>query len=350
VDDSANPADLLTRLCAGMWAARLVQAAAGLGIADALPDGQPTPVAEIAAATGTDPHTLDRVMRALAAQGVFASGDDGCYVHSDLSRALRRDGPSSMLSLVLMSAADWNWSTWARLSDSIRSGQPGFPAAHGKDLWTHFAEDEPAAGTLFQQAMTDFARQTDAALADALAPVLDRPVPDRAGGSTVVDVGGGNGNLLAAVLDRHPGVDAVLLESEATLRTLGADPRTAALADRFRLHAGDALRALDCPADVYLLKQVVHLFDDDTAVRILRNCAAAARPGARVVVIERVLGAGPEAAFTALIDLHMFLVLGGRERTEAEFAGLFARAGLRFSHATPVVAGMHLIHATTRRP
>jgi len=333
------PADqALAHLLSGMWVSRLIQAVAELGIADALHQGGPARVADLAAATGADPDTLNRVLRALAALGVFAPVGDGTYVHTEMSRLLRRDEPGSMVGMVGLFGADWQWRSWSRLADSLRSGRAGFVEAHGKDIWAYFAEDEPAAGAAFQEGMNALAAVTDGPLADAL---------DVTGVHTLVDVGGGHGNLLAAVLDRHPHLDAVLFESEATLHSLHADPKATERAARFTSVAGDALAALDVPADMYLLKQLIHLFDDDAAVRIIGNCAAKANNGARVVVIERLITDDPDSAFTKLVDLQMFMVQpSGRERTEQQFARLFERAGLRFQGVTPTTppTGMYLIH------
>jgi C-methyltransferase len=320
-----------------MWVSRMLHAVTELGVADALPAQGDSPIEELAASTGVDSSALDRVLRALAAHGVFARNGDGRYRHTDLSRTLRRDHPGSLRNLALLSCADWQWRSWANLTGTIRSGRSGFVTAYGKDIRAYFAEDDPDAGAVFQGAMTDLAAHTDRILAEAI---------DLAGPVTVADVGGGHGSLLAAILDRHGEVDAVLVESEATLRGLSADPRTAALAARLRLQPADIVRAVDCAADVYLLKQVIHVFDDETAVRVLRNCAAGARPGARFVVIERLVTGEAAATLAKLMDVQMLVVeLRGRERTERELTALFDRAGLAASRITPTPSGMSLVEA-----
>jgi len=334
-NDVAAAVDRLSGLMPGMWVTRMIHAIAELGVADALPDDGSVAVEELATATGTDSDALHRVLRALAAHGVYVSAEDRRYAHTELSRLLRRDHPYSLRNLALIGGAPWQWESWSGLTDSLRTGESAVGSMLGKDLWAHFAEDDPAAGAVFQRAMTDFAAMTDGPLADAL---------DLSAARTVVDAGGGHGNFLSAVLDRYPHIDAVLFESEATLRSMAADPRTQKRPGRFRIETGNLLDAVDCPADVYLLKQVLHLFDDETAERVLRNCAASAKPGARIVVVERVITDGPHATHVKLIDVLMFVTQQqGRERTEREFAELFDRAGLRFAGVTPTPSPLCLI-------
>jgi C-methyltransferase len=329
--------ETMHRLLSGVWVARLIHAIAELGVADALPLDTPALVADIAAATGTDPDALHRVLRTAAAFGVFAADPDGRYLHTELSRLLRGDEPNSIRNAALIACADWQWQAWARLTDGIRSGRSAFADAFGKDMWAYFAEDDPAAGAVFQQAMADLATMTDRALASAV---------DLADAETVIDVGGGHGHFIAALAERNPDIEAVLFESEATLAGITEKPGAAAPARHFATRAGDFREAIDYTADIYLLKQVIHLFDDEMSVRVLRNCAASAKPGARIIVIERIITDGPESVPAKLFDMEMFVVQSqGRERTEREFAELFERAGLRPSEVTVTPSGMCLIEA-----
>jgi C-methyltransferase len=329
------PAALLHRLMSGIPVARMIHSITELGIADLLVEGTPVAVTDLATAAGADPDTLNRVLRTLAAFGVVAAAGDQRYLPTDLSRLLRQDRPDSMRGAVLMACAEWQWQAWRGLTDSIRTGKSGFTKVFGKDVWTYFAEDDPGAGMVFQHAMADLAAMTDRPLAASI---------DLTGVRTVVDVGGGHGHLLRALVERNPHLEAVLFESDAVLSSLTEDPRADGLSSRLAVRSGDFRSAVDCVADVYLLKQVLHLCDDDLCVRILRNCAAYAKPGARIFVIERLVTAGPDSLEAKLFDIMMLMVQQqGRERTEDEFARLFERAGLRFRRVIPTPVGMALI-------
>jgi len=320
-----------------MWVSRMLYAVAELEVADALPDGDSATAAKLAAAVDADPDRLQRVLRALAAHGVFAAVDDRRFAHTDLSRLLRSDHPNSVRNLALMHGAPWQWEPWNHLTDGIRTGASPFVAAFGKDAYTYFAEDNPASRAVYQAALTEIAAATDGPLADAL---------DLSGAHTVVHVGGRTPDFLASLVRRHPHLDAVLFGTHATLRGSGAGPDEPRLTDRIRLVPGDYLRAVDCTADVYLLKQLLHFHDDETCVGILRNCAANAKPGARIVVNERVLDERYGLPYASLHDVMMFVVLdSGRDRTEREYADLFGQAGLAYSHITPTPSGMCWIEA-----
>ncbi|WP_416210425.1 methyltransferase [Frankia sp. Cr1] len=325
-------------LVSGAWVAQMINAVAELGIADALSDDKPVPADELAVATGVDPDKLHRILRALTAFGVFAADTEGRYVHTDLSRVLRRDHPTSMRNAVLTACADWQWQSWSRLTDSVRSGRSAFDDVFGKDMWSYFAEDDPGAETVFQEAHSELATMTDRPLAAAV---------DIADAVTVVDIGGGYGDFLAAVVDRHPHLNGVLFDTPGTLRSLASDTAAARRAERFTLQPGDFCETVDCSADIYLLKLIICSFDDDMGVRILRNCAANAKPGARIVVIDRVVTNGPDSVQAKLSDVQMFVLHpDGRVRTEREFADLFEKAGLGAPHFTPTPSGIYLIEAT----
>jgi hypothetical protein len=191
-------------ILSGAWVAQMVNAVAELGVADALSDDKPASAEELAIATGADPDKLHRVLRALTTVGVFAAAPEGRFVHTDLSLVLRRYHPMSMRNAVLTACADWQRRSWSGLTDSVRSGRSAFYDVFGKDMWSYFAEDAPDAEIVFQEAHTELAAITDKPLAAAL---------DIADATTVVDVGGGHGNFLAAVVDRNPHVEAVLFET-----------------------------------------------------------------------------------------------------------------------------------------
>lgn len=307
------------RRAQALWTSAIIHAAARLGLADLI-DDEPIAVADLAAASGTRPEELRRLLRALDAHGMFVHTGDDRYAHTEYSRTLRSDSPSGVLNLTLLGASEWNWAVWSRLADTVRTGEPAFTLHYGKDLYGYFAEDDPEAGAVFNRAMSESGRWTTAPIAAAL---------DMAGVGSVADVGGGQGGLLRAVLERHPDVTGTLIDSPQVLEHADPALRRDPLSSRFTQAPADIRESVPAKADLYLLRQVMHIWDDVTCEQILRNCAAAGNAGARVVLAEHVIidQARPNSTFSTLIDLTMMLIGPGRERTAAEFTALLERAG-----------------------
>lgn len=318
-----------------MWASAIIQAAGQLRLADIVGD-DPVGYTELAAKAGADPAALLRLLRALAAYGIFRTDDGIRFAHTPASLMLREGVPGSVLNLNLLGASEWNWTIWARLAEAVRTGSAVFPAAYGKDLYRYFAEDAPEAGEVFNKAMSESGQWTSEPVAAALG--LRQ-------GAAVADVGGGQGGLLRLLLERNPGASGFLVDSEPVLAHADAALREGPLADRCRLVPADIRQAVPAVADVYILRQVMHIWQDEDVTAILGNCRASARSGARVVLVEHVVsGDGkPNSTFTTLIDLQMMLLGLGRERTGDEFAALFRAAGLEFSGITPLAGPLDLI-------
>jgi hypothetical protein len=325
-------------LSVSMWTSRMVQTAIELGIPDAIPIDGGASATTLADLTGTRPDLLARLLRALSAHGVFALAEDGVYVHTEVSLVLRNDHPHTVRRYAAIFANQWMWKACAAMTDVVRTGRDPLLTEFGRPMWAYLAS-EPAEALAFQQGMTDFARLFAPSLAEAL---------ELRDARTVVDVGGGQGILLGAVLDRHPDVDGVLFENETVLASLRADRLTAQFIDRFRLMAGNALEAVDCPADVYLFSNFLHLFEDDDAIRMLTNCAATAPPGARIIAMERVIADGPQDTFGTMLDLMMLCLNHGLERTEEEFHTLFERAGLGWVGITAATGDVSIIEGVVR--
>ncbi|MEO3806393.1 methyltransferase [Nonomuraea sp. B1E8] len=321
-------------LSTGVHASAVVRAAVQLGLADAV-DGEPVTLEELASAAGARRDTLERFMRLLTAYGIFAEAE-GRYEHTPLSRALRSDAPGGPAAIIRL-GGDWNWILWGLLAHSVRTGEAAFQAHYGQDIFAYFDQNRQA-GEAFQHGLSVVAQREDPLVAEAL------PVKD---GECVVELAGGKGNLLRAVLERHPGVTGVLVETEQALDTVDPALREGPLAARFRAFPGDCQTAVPGGGDVYLIKQTLHMWDDDTCLRVLRNCRRAAPPGARVIVVEQLLASGPAERRARLMDLHMLLVAGGKERTEKEFAELFDRAGLGFGGVRGEAGDLRLIEAVT---
>ncbi|MEU2287238.1 methyltransferase [Streptomyces sp. NPDC013178] len=313
-----------------------VTAAARLSLADVL-DEEPQPVGVLAAAVGADREALGQLLRALACHGVFRETEEGTYAHTELSRLLRTDAPAGRRAMALLAGAPFAWQIWSRLDDAVRTGRSVFPDVYGTTLFQHLHEEEPELGMLFDRAMAKSGEATSAAVAAAL---------DLTGTATLADIGGGRGTLLKALLEQHPGMGGVLFDLEKVVAA--ADPslrEDGALGDRCRLVAGDCHVDVPVKADTYLLKGVVHMWNDDTAVAVLRTIARNAPAEARVIMIEQVLDATRNPEIATVMNLLMLVSQGGRERTGGEFRALCERAGLEFRHITGTGSAVHLVEA-----
>lgn len=333
-----TPAPLrLHALAYSLGVSAAVTAAARLGLADALGE-RPLPVAELATAVGADTEALGQLLRALACHGVFREETDGVYAHTELSRLLRSGAPGGRRAMALLAGAPFAWRIWSRLDDAVRTGRGVFPEEYGTTLFTHLHEAEPELGALFDQAMARSGETTAVSVADTV---------DLTGTGVLADIGGGRGTLLRLLLERHPDMHGVLFDLEQVVAGADAALRPGgALAGRCTLTAGDCHAGIPVKADTYLLKGVVHMWNDDTALAVLRTLARGAPPGARVVLAEQVLDMTATPEIATVMNLLMLVSQGGRERTGREFRDLFERAGLEFRGITPTGSVVHLVEGT----
>jgi hypothetical protein len=309
----------------GAWAARLVHTAAELAIADSLADGSHS-VDFLAARTGTHAPSLARLLRALTAIGVLYESEDRLYSLTPLGATLQSDVPGSMRSWVLLAFSDDQGTSWEALTHNIRTGENAFQHLFGTDIWTRLAE-RPEAARLFDEAMESLTQGVNR-------PLIANYPFDSFG--WIVDVGGGNGSLLLPVAERHPSMRVTIFDlphvAEATRRRISA----AGLSPRCEAVDGDAFVAVPAGADAYILKGVIHDWDDEEAVAILRTCRAAMPDRSKLLIIERILPEriDPNDALTRakfIHDINMMVNPGGQERTQVKFRDLLAQAKLRLT-------------------
>jgi hypothetical protein len=304
----------------------MLQIVAKLGVADLLASG-PRPVAELADATATNADALKRVLRALTSVGVFASDGQERYGLTPLGECLRSDARQSIRNRLIMHGTT-HWQNWGELEHSLRTGLPAFERAFGKPLFDYLASD-PDASLRFDQSMAY------RGAIDATAVVAAYDFSDA---TTVVDVGGGNGTLLAAVLAAAPSARGVLFDLPHVVAGSGSVLLRAGLSERVRVEGGSFFDAVPRGGDVYLLQKVLHDWDDERSIRILANCRTAMEPSARLLVLETLVPPGDAPHFSKLIDVHMLVETGGRERTGEEFDRLLAGAGLRLQRTLPTAS------------
>ena len=309
--------------------AKIVHAAAELRLADLLADGSRTS-AELAERAGVDTDSLRRLLRALAGLGVVAQTGPDRFELGELGEPLRTDTRDSVHGLFTMLCGPENWRSWGELPASVRTGEPGWNRAHGLN-WVEFYERHPDRSANFNRAMAEHTR-------DAAPGIVDGAELSRF--RKLMDVGGGDGTLIAEALRAHPALNGVVFDLPAGLAQARANLEAAGVAERCRLESGDFFESVPAGADAYLLKQVLHDWDDERARAILCAVRRAMTRDSRLLLAERMLPVEIDAAAvpTLLVDVLMMVVTGGRERTEAEFAALLADAGFeptRISDALP---------------
>ena len=335
-DKTAGPADqaadaqsayaFIKEVAGHILLARAIGVAAELGIADLVAQA-PLSIEELAAATGAHPESLYRLVRMLGGHGVFAELPDGRIRSTPRADVLRRDHPESLHDLLSMTWQNLHWDTFRALPDAIRTGGIAFDQVFGQSFFDYLAA-HPEMGAAFDMRMAAVSRAENPPIAEAY------PFGDF---KRVVDLGGGRGGLLAAVLQRYPTVEAALYEQPQVLAE-PTDLAHAGLLERVERLSGDFFTAVPAGFDLYFMKRIIHDWDDERAVRILRNCAAAMSPGSRVAVADAVMLPGNDPDPNKTLDLGIMALTPGKERTAAGFAELFAAAGLRLTRIIPTAA------------
>jgi hypothetical protein len=304
----------LREMVVASWSAQAIYAAAKLGIADLLAS-EPKTAAELAAATNTSPDALYRVLRALASVGVFTEVSPRLFAMTPLAEGLRTGVPGSVRHLTMWYGEDV-FRAYAEIGHSLGTGQPAFSRVFGADLWTHFARNAESSATY--NAGMGVARWTDQI------PLVR--AYDFAGIRKIVDVGGGQGSMLAAILHENPAMRGVLLDLASARNGHSRHFEDAGVAERYEFVEGSCFDRLPA-ADAYWLSCLLHALDDERATAALARVREAIHPEGRLLVVERIVPEGDAPSFAKLLDVTMLVVAGGRERTEAEFASLFQRSG-----------------------
>jgi len=328
------PPVVLLRMMTGYWQAKALAVAAELGLADLLRDG-PRTAAALAEICNVDADSLHRLLRALASVGVFVQTEPGSFALTPMADLLRSDRPDSMRALARMYGSE-QYEAWGGLLESVRDGGPAFDHAFGTSYFTYLAA-HPEASSIFNDAMTGWTAQ----LSDAVVAAYDF-----SGSGRVVDVGGGIGLLLATILAAVPTLLGTLFERSHVAQQADAYLRATPIGDRCTVVAGDFFEAVPDGGSFYVLAQILHDWDDDHCAKILRNCREAMLPDAKMLVIEQVIPPRNEPSLGKWLDLHMLVLLGGRERTEAEYASRLRAGDFELDRVIPTAAGASILEAT----
>lgn len=313
----------------GYQLSQAIYVTATLGIADLLKDGARTSD-ELAAATETDPPTLYRLLRALAAVGVLHEEDGRRFELTPVGEQLRSDHPQSIRGWAAFIGRPYHWEAWGHLLDSVRTGENAFRLLNGTDIWSYRAE-RPEESAIFDRAMMALTGASNQALLAAY---------DFGRFGTVCDVGGGNGALLASLLANYPAMQGILFDQPHVVAN--ADYVLRHVADRCRVVPGSFFEAVPEGGDAYVLKAIIHDWDDEQSTTILGSCRRAVKGGS-LLVIERVIGDPNEGPATKFGDLNMLVAPGGQERTVEEFRALFAAAGFELGSVTETSSGLAVL-------
>jgi len=318
------------------WISQMVFVAAKLGIADALARG-PLKPAVLAKRVGAHPASLQRILRALASVGIFAETSDGRFRLTPVGATLRSDTPGSLHSFALMVVEGYNWDAWGNLLEGVRSGEVPFQQVFGLPVF-EYLRAHPEDDRIFSQSMASISGPENDAVARAY---------DFGRFTTLVDVGGAHGHLLATILRRHRRLRGVLYDQPQVVASATKSGFVTAkgIATRCTIEGGSFFESVPKGADAYIMKYILHDWNDEQCVTILRHCRAALAPGGRILVAEHVIRPGNQADWGKLLDINMLALTGGQERTRDEFRTLFARAGLRLQKVHPTAAALSLLEA-----
>ena len=335
------PQAVLYQMAIGHYLSRALHLAAKLGIADFLQDG-PRSAEQLAAATETDTSSLRRVLRFLVSAGVFEERDDGGFALTDLSQCLRGDAPGSSRAMVMLFGGERVQTAWGDLEYCVRTGEPAF-RKHG--ISDHFAEmaKDPAEAARFDAAMADFTRLAAVAVAASY---------DFSALRTIVDVGGGNGALLIGILGAHPHLRGVVFDQPHAVQRAQRQIEEAGFAERCEAVAGDFFAGVPRGGDAYMLKHVIHDWNDERALAILRNCHDAMPANGKLLLVEGIYPARIDQSLAsrgaAANDVNMLVNTGGRQRSEGEFRALYDAAGFGLTQIVPTPGNVSVIEGVHR--
>jgi hypothetical protein len=318
------PDSLLMQMLFGAVTQRSVCLAARLGIPDLLSE-RPRSAAELAASTGVHAPALYRMLRTLAGVGVFTEGSDGKFALTPIAALLRADAPDSLRDFAVMMGEDWMWQAWGELPYSVSTGGVAHAKAQGMGSFEYFQKNA-AAGKVFNAAMTNFTRAAIPAILESY---------DFSGINVLADIAGGHGLLLASILKAHPHLRGILFDLPFVIEGATGLLAEHDVVDRVEAVPGDFFKGVPAGADAYMMKHIVHDWDDESSIKILKNIHAGLSGKGKVLIIEMVIPEGNEPHPSKALDILMLLMEGGKERTRDEYGALLDVAGFRLTRVIP---------------
>jgi hypothetical protein len=332
--ETGSPSDQMLQMISGFWVSRALYVAAKLGFADHLHD-QARTAAELAAVTGTHAPSVYRVLRALASVGVFVEDEQGRFAVTPLGETLRSAVPGSQRAFAISELGGGHYTAWGDVLHSVQTGAIAFDHVFGTPVWDYYAA-HPEEAQVFNDSMTGLTRMVEAAVVDAY---------DFAPFAKIVDVGGGHGGFLAAILRANPAATGVVFDAPQVIAGTSPHLVAAGVAERCTAVGGDFFQSVPPGGDLVTLKAIIHDWDDERSLAILKNCHQAMAPGATLIVVDTVIPPGNTPAMGKFIDLIMLVMTGGRERTEEQFRNLLAAAGFTLTRVIPTRSPFSVVEA-----
>lgn len=326
-----NPHLRMRDLLTGYWVTQAIYVAAKLHLADLLKDG-PRNTNDLAAATSTHEPSLYRLLRALASLGVFEEDDQRRFGLTPLGTTLRPDMPGSQWGMAIMNGEE-HYRAYGDLLYSVQTGKPSFEYVYGVPVFDYLST-HPEGAAIFDEAMVGVHGIESMAMVEAF---------DLSGVKVLADIGGGNGSLLSAVLGKYPTMQGILFDLPGVIERAKTNIEKAGLSGRCSCVAGNFFENVAPGADAYLMRHIIHDWDDDRCVKILKTVHAVLPTGGRVLVVETVIEPGNAAAFGKMLDLTMLALPGGKERTEKEYRELFMASGFQLTRIVPTRAEVSII-------
>jgi len=324
----------LVQMAMAHWVSQIVYVAAKLNLADHLATG-PMSAEQLAERTETHAPSLYRLMRTLASLGILSEDDSHRFALTPVGEAMKAGEPGCARATILSIASGWWIRGFGELLYSVQTGKPGFEKMFGMPIFDWFAKN-PEEASLFNETMVGVHGNEPAAVAAAY---------DFSGMKTVVDVGGGTGNLLTTILASHPTLGGILYDLPHVVREATALIQARGLTDRIKLEAGSFFESVPSGGDVYMMSHIIHDWSEDLCLTILGNCRRAMHPESRLLLIEMVLPEGNTPHPGKMLDMMMLVGPGGRERTAEEYAALLAKAGLSLTRIVPTDTAVSVVEA-----
>lgn len=331
---SLPPQVALLNLATGHWTTQAIFVAAKLGIADLLRDGPGSP-ADLAQSAGVDARSLFRLLRALASVGIFAEDAVGRFTLTPMAECLQTGTPGSVRAWALIMGESFGFTPWGELLHSVRTGETAFDHVHGMGFFDYLVKN-PEHGRLFDESMTNFSGPEIAAIVSAY---------DFSGVHTLVDIAGGHGSLLTAILQANPSMKGILADMPSVIEGARRHFEAANLANRCEVVAINFFESVPAGADAYLMKHIIHDWDDARSGVILKNCHRAMAGKGKLLLAETVMTSGNDPEFGKWLDLAMLVYAGGCERTAEQYSDLFAANGFRLTRIVPTKSPISVIEA-----
>ncbi len=329
--DAASSHEMMNRMLTGYWTTQVLYVAAKLGIADLMVDG-PRSADDLAQATKTHSPSLYRLLRGLASMGVFADDGQGRFTLTPLAECLRSDLPGSQRALAIMGGEE-HYQAWGQLLYSVQTGKTGFGKLFGMPVFDYLSQNLEQA-KVFDAAMVGVHGRETSAMTDAY---------DFSDIGVLADVGGGNGSLLTTVLQKHPAMKGILYDLPGVTERAKANLQAARVADRCTVIGGSFFDSVPSGADAYLMRHIIHDWNDEQSIAILQNVKKVIAKDGRLLLVEGVIPPGNDPNFGKLLDLTMLVLPGGKERTEDEYRTLLKAGGFQLTRIVPTNAEVSVI-------